>query len=119
MLDNKIHPEAEIGKRKRKQTIPRALKEQIWIRDMGKKFEGKCRTNWCKNNITIFDFQAGHDIPESKGGATTLENLVPICSRCNTSMGAKHTFAEWSAKYAGPPQSRWRRFISLITCVPY
>ena len=119
MSSTQIHPEDYVIKKQRKQTIPRALKEQLWIRDMGKNFEGKCRTSWCKNRITIFDFQCGHDIPESKGGPTNLENLVPICSRCNTSMGAKHTFKEWTSKYAGPPQNRWKKIVSYITCIPY
>lgn len=81
--------------KKRKDTIPAALREQIWIAHMGKAFQGKCRTTWCKNTITVFDFQAGHDIPESKGGPTTFENLIPLCSRCNLSMGNQYTFKEW------------------------
>ena len=82
-------------KRKRKATIPVALQEAIWIKHMGRNFEGKCRTTWCPNSITVFDFQAGHDIPESKGGPTTLDNLVPICARCNLSMGNRYTLKEW------------------------
>lgn len=86
----------EIAKYK-KQAIPIALKESLWITKMGRVFEGKCKTIWCKNTITAFDFQAGHDVPESKGGPTTLENLIPICTRCNQSMGDRFTFAEWCA----------------------
>jgi hypothetical protein len=55
----------------------------------------KCHTTWCHNQITAYDFQAGHNVPESRGGATTLDNLVPICSRCNLSMGSQYTFDEW------------------------
>jgi len=44
----------------------------------------------------VFDFQCGHNVPESKGGSTTLQNLVPICSRCNLSMGSQHTFDQWN-----------------------
>ena len=82
-------------KRKYKQKIPKAVREQLWLRDMGRTFEGKCKTSWCKNTVSLFDFQCGHDIPESKGGPLTLENLVVICSRCNTSMGNQYTFSEW------------------------
>lgn len=81
----------------KKQPIPIALKESLWMTKMGRVFEGKCKTTWCKNTITAFDFQAGHDIPESKGGPTTLENLIPICTRCNQSMGDRYTFKEWCA----------------------
>lgn len=81
--------------KKRKDTIPVALREAIWLHHIGRQFEGKCKTTWCKNTITVFDFQSGHDQPESKGGPTTFENLVPICARCNLSMGNRYTFAEW------------------------
>lgn len=88
----------------KKQKIPKALSEQVWIRYMGHSFEGKCRVSWCTNTISVFDFQCGHNIPESRGGATTLENLIPICSRCNLGMGNKKTIDEWSAEYTSAPQ---------------
>jgi len=63
---------------------------------MGRVFEGKCPVSWCQNTITVFDFQSGHNIPESKGGKTDLENLIPVCGRCNLSMGNQYTIDEWS-----------------------
>lgn len=83
----------------KKQKIPKAVKEQIWLRDMGKEYQGKCRTTWCSNLVTVFDFQAGHNIAESHGGSTTMDNLVVICSRCNLSMANNYTFTEWCKKY--------------------
>lgn len=88
---------------KKKAPIPAAFREQIWLRTMGKVFEGKCPIPWCKNIITVYDFQAGHNIPESKGGKTSPDNLVPICSRCNLSMGDRYTIEEWSALGKGTP----------------
>jgi 5-methylcytosine-specific restriction endonuclease McrA len=82
-----------------KAKIPRAVREQLWIRDMGQAFEGKCMTTWCANRVSVFDFQCGHNVPESKGGPTVLDNLVVICSRCNQSMGNQHTFTEWTNKH--------------------
>lgn len=81
--------------KKRKAKIPAAVQESIWITKMGRIFEGKCLTTWCPNIITVFDFHAGHDIPESKGGSIDPENLYPICARCNLSMGDRYTFKEW------------------------
>jgi 5-methylcytosine-specific restriction endonuclease McrA len=83
----------------KKQKIPKAVKEQLWLRDMGRVYDGKCKTAWCSNKVTAFDFQAGHIVAESKGGPTTLDNLVVICSRCNLSMANNFTFIEWSKKY--------------------
>lgn len=81
--------------KKNKKKIPIALREQVWLKQMGRVFEGKCPTTWCQNTITVFDFQSGHNIPESKGGPTNLENLVPLCGRCNLSMGNDYTFDQW------------------------
>ena len=83
--------------KKRKAKIPAAVQEAIWITKMGRVFEGKCLTTWCPNIINVFDFHAGHDIPESKGGKADPENLYPICARCNLSMGDRYTFQEWCA----------------------
>lgn len=81
---------------KRKAPIPTAMREQVWLLKFGKAFEAKCPTPWCQNVITVFDFQSGHNIPESKGGKTSIENLVPLCSRCNLSMGDRYTIDEWN-----------------------
>ena len=81
----------------KKGKIPKALREALWLKFCGKSFEVKCHTTWCQNRITAYDFQAGHNVPESRGGPTTLDNLIPICSRCNLSMGSQYTFTEWCA----------------------
>jgi 5-methylcytosine-specific restriction endonuclease McrA len=88
---------SETPPKKRKAKIPAAIQEAIWIQKMGRVFEGKCLTTWCPNIITVFDYHAGHDIPESKGGPATVENLYPICARCNLSMGDRYTFKQWCA----------------------
>lgn len=83
-------------KKYKKQSIPKAIKEQVWVKYFGKKFEHKCYIDWCDNTINVFNFHVGHDKPESKGGKLTIENLRPICSRCNHSMGNKYTIKEWN-----------------------
>jgi 5-methylcytosine-specific restriction endonuclease McrA len=85
------------GQRKKK--IPVALREQVWLKQKGRVFDGQCSVNWCKNIITVFDFQSGHNVPESRGGSTTIDNLIPICSRCNLSMGNSYTIDEWNAQF--------------------
>ena len=82
-----------------KAKISAALREQVWIQHNGRNFETKCATTWCQNKISVFDFQCGHDIPESKGGPTDINNLFPICPKCNLSMGNQYTLKEWSALY--------------------
>ncbi len=83
----------------RKATIPRALKNAVWLEYVGKAFEAKCNVTWCATVVTPFTFEAGHNVPESKGGATNVTNLRPICAQCNKSMGAAYTIDEFSAKF--------------------
>lgn len=82
--------------KKKKASIPRALREQVWIENIGSKFEHKCTVGWCKNKMNVFDFHVGHNIPESKGGSTEITNLKPICSRCNLSMSNHYSITEWT-----------------------
>ena len=79
----------------KKATIPKALREQVWIQTMGRTFEKKCYVHWCTNVINVFDFHVGHDKPESGGGTLEITNLKPICARCNLSMSDKYTIQEW------------------------
>lgn len=81
---------------KRKAKIHAALREQVWLRHAGPQFKTKCATRWCQNEINCFNFQCGHIQAESLGGATTLENLTPLCPRCNLSMGTMH-MDQWNA----------------------
>jgi 5-methylcytosine-specific restriction endonuclease McrA len=60
--------------------------------------------------MSVFDFQCGHNIPESKGGKTDVNNLIPICSRCNQSMGSQYTIDEWTKRFS-PPPSRWYKWL--------
>jgi 5-methylcytosine-specific restriction endonuclease McrA len=79
-----------------KKNIPKALKEQIWIKQFGTNtFRAKCPIDWCMNEITPFTYDCGHNIPESKGGETNIKNLIPICSKCNKSMSNNYTIDEW------------------------
>ena len=90
-------------------TIPKALRNQVWINYIGRKFESKCYIRWCKNNIDVFNFHVGHNIPSSKGGETLLENLRPICSCCNLSMGNQYSIDEWD-KLGNPEKVKCRCF---------
>jgi 5-methylcytosine-specific restriction endonuclease McrA len=89
---------------KKKANIPKALREQVWIQNIGNQFEHKCLVDWCQNQMNVFDFHVGHNIPESQGGATNIKNLKPICARCNLSMGSQYSIEEWSKMGQNLPQ---------------
>jgi 5-methylcytosine-specific restriction endonuclease McrA len=86
-----------------KKKIPTALRQQAWIKQFGV-VEYKCPVTWCSNKLTPFSFDAGHNIPESKGGKTSIENLIPVCRSCNLGMGNRYTIEEWNAKYSENPR---------------
>lgn len=97
----------------RKKKIAAALREQVWLTSMGEQFKAKCTVTWCSNQVTVFNFQCGHLLAESKGGPTTLENLRPICGRCNQSMGTMH-MDHW-LQLGGIKRPGWfRRFFSCF-----
>lgn len=89
----------------RKKKIPSAVRQQVWLHYIGEKYKTKCQIKWCKNEITVWTFVCGHNVPESKGGSTTLDNLRPICNNCNLSMGDQFTIDEWTTKFAPPKKS--------------
>ena len=97
----------------KKSKIPKAIREQCWITVFGKRFENKCYIPWCKNTINVFDFHVGHDIPESKGGTLDINNLKPICARCNLSMSDKYTIQEW-IDFTQPKRACLRRICCCI-----
>ena len=89
----------------RKAKIPTAVREQCWTATMGKNYESKCYVRWCNNIINVFDFHVGHDKPESKGGTLDINNLKPICARCNLSMSNNYTISEW-VKLSNPKKNK-------------
>ena len=95
-------------KAKKKTRIHCALREQVWLNYTGQKFSAKCATRWCQNSIDVFNFQCGHKKAEAKGGATSVENLIPLCSRCNLSMGTMH-FDEWEHLGSGRRPGLFKR----------
>jgi len=78
-----------------KEHIPKRIRELVWTTYNREVYSNKCYVTWCNNIINVFNFQVGHDIPESKGGTLDINNLKPICGSCNLSMGNKYTITEW------------------------
>lgn len=76
-------------KKRSKTPISRQLKEELWKRYIGDSINAPCLC--CnKNTISILSFHTGHITSESDGGETSIDNLLPICSACNSSMGSEN-----------------------------
>ena len=96
MNDKIIIDDKNIKTKYIKKHIHKAIKEQVWLNIIGKKFEAKCPIIWCNNIITVFSHHVAHNIPESKGGEISIDNLIPICASCNLSMSDNYTIKEWN-----------------------
>jgi len=97
-------------KKGKKQHIPKKLKNIIWDKYVGKE-RGIGHCYCCNEEIDSKNFEAGHIIPEARGGPTNEGNLRPICSCCNKSMGVQN-MDEFKKKYMSPRQliNKKRRF---------
>ncbi len=73
--------------KKKKQQIPKQIRSIIWNLYIGDDMiKHKCLC--CKKvTITNTSFEVGHVISEHDGGTLEVNNLRPICSACNKSMG--------------------------------
>ncbi len=73
-------------------TVPAILKSHVWDLYIGSSIgEAKC---FCcrKNPIKQISFVCGHVISRHNSGPDIIENLRPICSLCNSSMGTSNMY---------------------------
>ena len=72
-----------------RKAIPKKLRGEVWKNHCGDSTKGLCYC--CSTELDIFDvWHAGHIISHAYGGTNTVENLRPICSSCNLSMGTEN-----------------------------
>lgn len=73
----------------RKKSIPKKIKSDSWNKYIGEdKGQGDCFC--CGETINSKSFHAGHIISEHNGGEIIVDNIIPVCSGCNLSMGKKN-----------------------------
>ncbi len=81
-----------------KDSIPRAVKNCLWINYFGDKRVGVCAC--CQREpISLNNFNASHIQAERCNGTTTLDNLAPTCTICNLSMG-RMNMMDFISKYS-------------------
>lgn len=74
----------------KKKTVPKVLRDLSWSKWIGEDI-GKSKCFCCEvNEIKMSSFHCGHVVAEVNGGKTTVDNLRPICSACNLSMGSEN-----------------------------
>jgi 5-methylcytosine-specific restriction endonuclease McrA len=74
----------------KKATIPKKIREDAWNTHVGMNKKSAlcicCRTS----EIDVFNFHAGHVKSEANGGVVNVDNIRPVCSSCNQSMGTQN-----------------------------
>ena len=67
-------------------SIPKAVKDKLWDNNFGHDAGiGKCYC--CQKEINSKKFDCGHIVSVAHGGTNNIDNLKPVCSTCNKSMG--------------------------------
>jgi 5-methylcytosine-specific restriction endonuclease McrA len=78
------------NEKRKKKIIPVALKRNVWNKHIGESI-GKTLCLCCKlTDISQLNFSCGHITSEFNGGDINLDNLIPICVSCNSSMGKQN-----------------------------
>jgi hypothetical protein len=77
-------------KKRPRDRIPKTLRTLVWDEYVG--LDNGSTLCICGTKIYQMNFECGHVIPHSKGGEASVENLRPICSMCNKSMGNTNYF---------------------------
>jgi len=99
-------PKKKYGKAK----IPSVVRRIVWNTYVGKdNVKGKCL---CCNaeEITSTNYECGHIKSEKNGGEISIENLRPICSNCNKSIGSKD-MDDFMTKYKIKKPKNWNGIV--------
>lgn len=76
----------------KKKAPPKSLGKVVWRKKFGAQV-GEAKCPCCENEKIYQDsFHCGHIIAEVHGGLTKLDNLIPVCSGCNGSMGTENFY---------------------------
>jgi hypothetical protein len=85
---NKVVTNEVKTKKTKKKSIPLALKKLVWNKYIGEDI-GKSKCLCCGlTDILQISFHCGHIVAEIDGGKLSIDNLMPICQNCNSSMGS-------------------------------
>ena len=80
----------------RRKNIPKTVRDSLWNKFFFEELNGNCSV--CNVKINYHNFHAGHIISVKDGGTNNINNLEPLCSSCNLSMGTQNLH-EFKNKY--------------------
>lgn len=71
-----------------RKAIAKKVRDKVWRVAFSVNLDGMCYC--CSDKITIDNWHQGHIISHACGGLDDTENLRPVCSSCNLSMGTEN-----------------------------
>jgi hypothetical protein len=75
----------------KKEPICKTVRNVLWYIHYNDVRTAKCKCCLVED-ISISCYHVGHVIAEANGGKTSMENLLPMCMLCNTSIGKQNVF---------------------------
>lgn len=89
-VKNDIKP---VETKKKKQAIPKKIRDAVWVKYCGNGDEGVCYC--CSKKVERYHsgWQCSHVFSENMGGEISVDNLRVNCSGCNQSMGNQNLYA--------------------------
>ena len=69
-------------------SIPKKIRYDLWDKYYNGKIKGRCKV--CKSRININDYQCGYKKSLKNGGSNDINNLKPICVKCNLDIGSNN-----------------------------
>ncbi len=95
-----------IETKKKKQVIPKKIRDAVWVKYCGQGDEGICYC--CSKKVDRYHagWQCSHVFSENMGGEISVENLRVNCSSCNLSMGNQNLYAYIRDKKLKGPGSK-------------
>jgi hypothetical protein len=87
LIENKNFADINLACDKNMRTrIPYTIREQVWKKiNTNLSDIGECFT--CNKDLYFCDMECGHIKAHALGGSNNIDNLMPICKKCNVDMG--------------------------------
>lgn len=69
---------------KKREKIPKEIRGLVWRKRNGENLRGECYC--CEEELAFENFECGHVVARCLGGGIVVDNLEPICKKCNLDM---------------------------------
>jgi len=105
--DSEDYEEEKVNISNKRTKISKRIQTIVWENTFGKEYKGLCPC--CeKNTIDVNTRHISHKKAIANGGSDNIENLIPLCSSCNLSMGTKDYHLFKRSLQSSKTRTPWR-----------